>query len=173
MKQSRLRSLKSCIGARSEYKEEDIETDMEKQTPKTPAGVTHLKPKGRRVEKGRNTGEALCLGHRRTQSLNTVMEWNSKRMSHHRAPLFHHSSLLYSPPPLFLVTFSNLLMCSRCAAVCLLLNNWELCHICQGLSFPLLSLIPSLLVVSFGAYSLSFPSILLFLPPSSPNPFQL
>lgn len=41
-----------------------------------------------------NTGEALCLGHRRTHSLNTVMEWNSKRLSHYKASRFHHSSFL-------------------------------------------------------------------------------
>lgn len=45
-------------------------------------------------------------------------------------------SPLCNPPPLFLVTFSNLLMCPRCAAVCLLPNNWQLCHICQPLSPP-------------------------------------
>lgn len=100
-----------------------------------------LEPNGERrgVKRGSNSGEALCLGRRRTQSLNIVMEWNSKGVSHQWAPLLHHSSLLRTPPPLFLVTFSNLLMCPRCAAVCLLLNNWQLCHICQCLSFPLLS----------------------------------
>lgn len=47
---------------------------------------------GKGVRRGRDTGEALCLGHRRTHSLNNLMEWNSRKVSHHWAPLFHHSS---------------------------------------------------------------------------------
>lgn len=53
---------------------------------------------GRGVTRGRNTGEALCLSRRRTHSLNTVMEWNSREVSHHRAPLFHHCPP-HTPPP--------------------------------------------------------------------------
>lgn len=121
-----------------------------------------------------NTGEALCLGHRRTHSLNTVMEWNSWRLSHYKAPCFHHSSFLSLPPPLFLikifqVTHGFQMCCSLAAAEQLVTLSCLPSFVFSSLFLSLLSSSWSHLV---AGYSLSFPSVVLFLPPCSKVPTQ-
>lgn len=144
----------------TEPKERTKQQRHGKRDPLNWCRMTQFTPGGR----GENTGKALCLGHRRTHILNTVMEWNSKRLSHHQAPLFHHS-YFSPPPPLFLIKIFQLT------------HGFQMCYsLTAAEQLVTLSCLPSALfslMVSFGSWLLPLFSVSCLLSPypfSSPSP---